>query len=550
MRLRPALCLAALLSLTTPARANLEDGLAAYQRQDWITAAKEFRPLAAQGNISAQARLGQILFMGLGGQRDDVEALKLLNAAGNAGDPLAQHVLGNAYFLGRAVPKDPTLAVVWYGRAAAQNYGDSLHALGDMHFYGLGMGKDESKGVEYYRSAAEQGFPASLEKMADLSWNGRAMPLDRTKAVAYARKAAEAKRPIAQFILGVALLTGDGVAKDAAEAVSWFRRAAEQGYPQAQHNLGVTYVTGTGIAKNLSEGYFWMALGAERAPPNLKVSYEKERDSVATKLPSPEVEHIKARVAAWKPSQANPTIAAPRPAAPTAGSTVQQSPTPATTPPPQEPVSQKTSAGSGIIVSKDGMVLTNAHVIEQCRTISIKTADGPALVASLAAKDAGNDLALLRTSLRGSDIARFREDRPLRSGDDVVVVGYPLSSLLSREANVTSGVISAMAGIHGDVRHYQITAPVQKGNSGGPLVDTSGNVIGIVSSKLNAMKIAGQTGDLPQNINFAIKSELARKFLENYSVTYATGQANAPMSAADVGERIKRVTVFIECKLN
>jgi S1-C subfamily serine protease len=196
------------------------------------------------------------------------------------------------------------------------------------------------------------------------------------------------------------------------------------------------------------------------------------------------------------------------------------------------------------------MVLTNAHVIEQCRTISIKAADGPALVASLAAKDAGNDLALLRTSLRGSDIARFREDRPLRSGDDVVVVGYPLSSLLSREANVTSGVISAMAGIHGDVRHYQITAPVQKGNSGGPLVDTSGNVIGIVSSKLNAMKIAGQTGDLPQNINFAIKSELARKFLESYSVTYATGQANAPMSAADVGERIKRVTVFIECKLN
>ena len=551
MRLRPVLCLAVFLSLSTPALANLDDGLAAYQRQDWITATKEFRPLAAQGNMVAQARLGHILFMGLGGQRDDVEALKLLNAAGNAGEPLAQHLLGNAYVTGRAVPKDPTMAVVWYGRAAAQNYGDSLHALGDMHFYGLGVGKDEAKGVEYYRSAAELGVPASLEKMADLSWNGRAMPLDRAKAAVFARKAAELKRPIAQFILGLALWTGDGVAKDTAEGVSWFRRAAEQGYPQAQHNLGVTYVTGIGIQKNLSEGYFWMALGADRAPANLKVTYEKERDSVGSKLPPNEVEQIKARIAVWKPNQANPALAAaaPRPAA-TAPGPVPQAPTPATTLPPQEPASHKTSAGSGVIVSKEGLVLTNAHVVELCRTITVKTGDGPALVASLAAKDAGNDLALLKTSLRGVDVARFREDRPLRSGDDVVVVGYPLSSLLSNEANVTSGVISAMAGMHGDVRHYQITAPVQKGNSGGPLADTSGNVIGIVSSKLNAMKIAGQTGDIPQNINFAIKSELARKFLDNYSVAYATGPANAPMSAADVGERIKRVTVFVECKMD
>ncbi|TAN59505.1 MAG: trypsin-like serine protease [Magnetospirillum sp.] len=553
MRIRPLLALATVLVISAPAFAGLEEGLAAYQRQDWIAAAKEFRPLAAQGNHAAEARLGQMLFQGLGGMRDDVEALKLLNSAGNAGDPLAQHTLGNAYFLGRAVPKDPTMALVWYGRAAAQNFGDSLHALGEIHFNGLGVGKDEAKGVEFFRAAADKGVPASFEKLAELSWNGRAMPTDRAKAVGYARRAAEAKRPVAQFILGVALLTGDGVAKDPAEAVAWFRRAADQGYAQAQHNLGVTYVTGTGTAKNMAEGYFWLAVGAERAPANLKASYEKERDAVGTKLPPAELEQVRARIAAWKPFPSGVAVTvAPRPAAAAAPQTAAAPSGPIANPlqPEQVQPGQRTSAGSGFLVSRDGLVLTNAHVIEQCRTITIKPAEGPTQVASLAAKDAGNDLALLKTSLRSSDIARFREDRPLRSGDEVVVVGYPLSSLLSREANVTAGVISAMAGIHGDTRHYQITAPVQKGNSGGPLVDTSGNVIGIVSSKLNAMKIAGQTGDLPQNINFAVKSELARKFMDTYSVAYETAPANAQMSSADVGERIKRVTVFVECKVN
>ena len=554
MRVRSALSLAAFLVISMPAFAGLDEGLTAYQRQDWVAAAKEFRPLASQGNVAAQARLGNMLFQGLGGLHDEVEGLRLLNAAANAGDPMAQHILGNAYFIGHAVPRDPTMALVWYGRAAAQNYGESLFALGEIHFNGLGVGKDEAKGVEFYRAAADQGLPAGFEKLAQLSWDGRAMPTDRAKAVGYARRAAESRRPVAQFILGVALLTGDGVAKDPAEAVSWFRRSAEQGYPQAAHNLGVTYVTGTGTAKNMTEGYFWLALGAERAPPNLKESYGKERDSVGAKLSPAELEQIRARVAAWKPPQSGTVTVSviPRPATAATPSLPPSavSSGAVTNPLPPEPVVTRVSAGSGFLVSRDGMVLTNAHVVEQCRTIIIKPAEGATQIASLAAKDAGNDLALLKTSLRGNDVARFREDRPLRSGDDVVVVGYPLSSLLSREANVTAGVISAMAGLHGDIRHYQITAPVQKGNSGGPLADTSGNVIGIVSSKLNAMQIAGQTGDLPQNINFAIKSELARKFMESYSVAYETAPANNPMSSADVGERIKRVTVFVECRVN
>ncbi|RAU22687.1 hypothetical protein CU669_08420 [Paramagnetospirillum kuznetsovii] len=557
MRLRPALILAATLAFIQPAFAGLDEGMAAFKRQDWTSAAKEFRPLSEQGNATAQARLGYILFQGLLGSRDDVEALRLINAAANAGEAFAQYTLGNAYFFGRGVPKTPATALVWYGRAADQDNPESLHALGEIHFNGLGIGKDESKGVEYYRRAADLGVPASLEKLAELSWNGRSMPTDRVKAVDYARKAAQARRPIGQFILGVALLTGEGVEKNPSESMTWFRRAAEQGHPQSQHNLGVGLVTGTGVLKNLSEGYFWLAVGAERAPANLKAGYEKERDQFGAKLPPAELEQLRAKVVAWKPPQTGAIAAvggqqqpAAAPAVAPAPAPTQSGPTTKVVPPEQSAQRSGTSSGTGFLVSKDGMILTNAHVVEQCRTITVKPPEGPAFVAALAAKDAGDDLALLKSPLRLSETVRFREDKPLRKGDDVVVIGYPLSSLLSRETNITAGTISALAGINGDARHYQLTAPVQKGNSGGPLVDISGNVVGIVSSKLNAMKIANQTGDIPQNVNFAIKSDLARKFLERYSVAYETSPSATPMSVADIGERISRVTVFIQCKVN
>ncbi|ARJ65620.1 hypothetical protein WV31_08100 [Magnetospirillum sp. ME-1] len=541
--------LAVLLGLGAagPAVAGYDEGLAAYQKRDWPAAIREFKPLAAQGNAAAQARLGHMLFEGLGGPRDDVEALRLLNAAASAGDSLAQHFLGNAYFNGRAVPKDISQALVWFGRAADKGQPESLHAMGEIHFNGLGINKDEGKGVDYFRRAAEKGWAASHERLATLSWDGRAMPTDKAKALEHARIAAEAGRPVAQFVLGLGYLLGQGgVEKDLAKAAPWFRKAADQGHPQSQHNLGVMYANGQGVPKSPVDAYVWMALGAQRAPANLKANYEKESEAAASRLSPAELETARGRIAQWKPSNAaGVQVAGAAPSAPAPAPPAAQQP--ATAPP--RPTGGKMTTGSGFVVSTDGVVMTNAHVVEQCRTITVKPQDGPAEIASLKAKDGANDLALLKTSLRLPEIARFRQDRPLRSGDEVVVIGYPLSSLLSREPNVTAGVVSALNGMRGDPRHYQITAPVQKGNSGGPLIDMGGNIVGVVTSKLNAMKIADKTGDLPQNINFAIKADLARSYLDSNGVNYQTAASSAQLSVADVGERIKRVTVFIECRV-
>jgi S1-C subfamily serine protease len=108
-------------------------------------------------------------------------------------------------------------------------------------------------------------------------------------------------------------------------------------------------------------------------------------------------------------------------------------------------------------------------------------------------------------------------------------------------------VVSAMAGLKGDGRYYQITAPVQKGNSGGPAADMSGSVIGVIQSKLNAMSIQQQYSDMPENVNFATKGDLVRKFLTENGIAYHTQPARETLSAADVADRIKLSMVLVEC---
>src|SRR5439155_21695916 len=96
--------------------------------------------------------------------------------------------------------------------------------------------------------------------------------------------------------------------------------------------------------------------------------------------------------------------------------------------------------------------------------------------------------------------------RAVRQGDGIVAVGFPLRGLLASGPNVTTGTISALAGLGDDSRYLQITAPVQPGSSGGPLLDQSGNVVGVVVGKLDALRVAQAIGDIPQNVNFAINA--------------------------------------------
>ena len=207
----------------------------------------------------------------------------------------------------------------------------------------------------------------------------------------------------------------------------------------------------------------------------------------------------------------------------------------------------KRYSGSGFIVNSDGYLLTNAHVVESCTTFHGQVGlDRSPL--TLIRADVQNDLALLKMAKGATAVATFRNGERVRAGEEVVAVGFPLQHILAQEINVTSGVVSALAGVQNDARKLQITVPIQPGNSGGPLLDSSGNVVGIIVSGLNAVRMLQMTGSLSENVNFAIKAEVARTFLDGLGVDYRLARAGTAMGAADIGESAKAYTVFITCE--
>jgi S1-C subfamily serine protease len=129
-----------------------------------------------------------------------------------------------------------------------------------------------------------------------------------------------------------------------------------------------------------------------------------------------------------------------------------------------------------------------------------------------------------------------------------VVFGFPLSGLLSDTGNFTNGNITSMAGMGNDSRLFQISAPVQPGNSGGPVLDRRGGVVAVIVSKLNAMGVAKQTGDVPQNVNFAIKSNVALGFVDGIGLQTSDHPKDSPvLDAPELAEMARDFTFLIEC---
>jgi hypothetical protein len=220
----------------------------------------------------------------------------------------------------------------------------------------------------------------------------------------------------------------------------------------------------------------------------------------------------------------------------------------ATAAPPAWAQERQTSSGSGFVVAS-GRALTNHHVIDGCQRVSFRTPQGRTVPARVLAADPRRDLALLGYEGDAGPALRFREGPAVARGESVVTYGFPLSGVLSSGPTLTTGDVSAMAGLRDNPLHFQISAPVQPGNSGGPLLDAHGNVIGVVVSKLNAMRIAQMTGgDIPQNVNFAIKGVEALRFLRDAGTMPTMAQSTGPeMRAAAVGEVAHASTLFIQC---
>jgi len=212
-----------------------------------------------------------------------------------------------------------------------------------------------------------------------------------------------------------------------------------------------------------------------------------------------------------------------------------------------QPAGPTAFSGTGFCIHPEGYILTNHHVIDGAREILARSPRQRCRLEPVFA-DPTNDLALLRADTPWPGVATFREGRQAQLGEAVIVVGYPLGGLLGSGPQVTTGNVSSLIGPGDDTRSLQFTAPIQSGNSGGPVLDSDGAVVGVVSSKLNAVRVHEMTGDIPQNVNFAIKGALARSFLDAVGVDWQSRAPRSTRGAAEIAAEARDFVVKIECQ--
>ncbi len=166
------------------------------------------------------------------------------------------------------------------------------------------------------------------------------------------------------------------------------------------------------------------------------------------------------------------------------------------------------ASGSGFVISPNGIIATNAHVIKESEKLEASFSNelgNFTYKVKLLLKDESNDIALLKiddTEFKGFNEIPYTIDETTEIGEQVFTIGYPINSIMGDNYKVTNGIVSANTGIGDDIRFMQISVPLQPGNSGGPLFDKSGNIVGLATAKLNPEAV----GVSIENVNYAIKA--------------------------------------------
>jgi len=455
--------------------ADFQKGLDAYNKKDYATALREWKPLAEQGYASAQNNLGQMYRRGQGVSQNHKTAMKWYRLAAEQGHVFAQNNLGQIYYEGRGVPQNHKTAVKWYTLAAEQ--GDAP----------------------------------------------------------------------AQFNLGQIYYEGRGVPQDYKTAVKWYRLAAEQGDAPAQYNLGNQYYRGQGVIQDDVYAHMWWNIAASQQGHKNAI---KNRDIVANQMTRSQLAKAQQLARNFVPKKSDPVVVAKKSPEPQ----VKKKPKPSGT------------SGSGFFISKLGHVITNQHVVSDCRKVTIGDNSKKQVTATVMETDRRNDLALLRISNMqmasvetksliqklGIKVVPLATDGLMRSedvelGEDVLVAGYPYGEVFSDDIKVNKGIVSGLRGMGDESGQFQIDAAVQPGNSGGPIYDENGNIVGVVVSQLNKMKFAKATGSIPENVNFGIKASTVRQFLNASGLPTKWSKRSKSMSTRELAKIAKSQTVMVVC---
>jgi S1-C subfamily serine protease len=366
--------------------------------------------------------------------------------------------------------------------------------------------------VKWYRKAAEQGFLPAQVSLGYMYYEGQGVEQDYAESLKWYRKAAEQGDMDQQYMVGYKYEVGHGVPKDFNEAAKWYHRAAKQGNLFAQSSLGQFYSDGTGVPKNNVEAYKWYNLasaqrGNDEDDRKLIENSAHLRDLMVEygKITPEEIAEAQRRSAEFVPRKE------------TSGSSFDNLASP----------DNPTATGTGFFITDDGYLISNYHVVKDATKVRLLTSAG-LIDAKVVQVDAANDLALLKAQGKFSSLP-IASSRAVHLGNSVATVGFPNIGMQGFAPKFARGEIASLSGASDDARYFQISVPVQPGNSGGALVDERGNVIGIVSAKLDASAALAASGALPENVNYAVKSSLLLSFLE--SVPEVSAKLKTPITA-------------------
>ncbi len=485
-------------------------------------AVKWYKLAAEQGYSNAQNNLGVCYGNGEGVSENDAEAVKWYRLAAEQGDATAQLNLGRCYDNGEGVPQDYKEAVKWYRLAAEQGDASAQLNLGRCYDNGEGVPQDYKEAVKWYRLAAEQGDVSAQFNLGVCYANGKGVPQDYKEEVKWYRLAAEQGHASAQFNLGVCYAGGEGVPQDYKEAVKWYRLAAEKGQANAQCNLGALYYKGEGVLEDYVEGYAWFVVAAMSGD----AFATKNKGIIKNKLNSAQVAAGQARAKELMAIIERKKQVAKLPAGQVPAADIAPS-----------------SFGSGLLL-KGGYVVTCWHVVADAEKISV-SCQGKDFSASVVQKDVGNDIAILRVDGANAGAPLSFADS-VKLGAQVFTMGFPHPGLQGSDVKFTTGSISGLTGPGNTPVYYQISAPLQSGNSGGPLFDEYGNLVGIVAAKLDSLKMLAATGDLTQNVNYAIKADYLIPILKTVDGIKIQSSQTKPVNLLSLVEELKKSVVMIK----
>jgi len=521
--------------------------------QNEKTAVKWTRLAAEQGNTDAQNNLGSMYANGRGVPQNDETAVKWFRLAAEQGDAIAQYRLGLMYDIGHGVPQNDKTAVKWYTLAAEQGDAPAQYNLGSMYERGEGVPQDYKTALKWYRLHAEQGGAPAQSNLDRLQKKIVQLEKDKKLSPTVTAKKSPTKGsslpPCPQSGVWNNCF-GTSTTYDGGKYVGEFKDDKFNGQGTETRANGNKYVGQFKGGNWHGRGTYTYADGRVREGiwENNKFLYAKKPSPtvIAKKSPTPsssknekELEKLRKEIARLKKEKKPKPKPSPKPSG---------------------------TSGSGFFISKKGHVITNQHIVSKCKEVTVGDNSKKQVTATVLETDRSNDLALLRISnmqmasvetkslirklgikvvpLATDGLMRFED---VELGERVLVAGYPYGEVFSNTIKVTGGMVSADRGLGDDTGQFQIDAAVQPGNSGGPIYDENGNIVGVVVSQLNKMKFAKATGSIPENVNFGIKASTVRQFLNASGLPTKWSKRSKSMSTRELAKIAKSQTVMVMC---